>query len=512
MTALLATLPALSQQKIIWLNRMRTFEVERQIVANDSVQVHTGFRPLLESRIGGATNGEYVIPGRKYYYDFGLYTLRDHMVEITDENFRISLDIMFDLGANHDFNDTLNLDFNNFNIPATNTRGALLQGDIGEKFSFQSMLFETQRSLPPYLNDLADSLNVVPGEGRYKKLEGRKIDYNQSYGWMSWAMTPWLHITAGHGKHFIGNGYRSMLLSDGSYSYPFARTTLWLLDDKIQYQWMYAGLQTLERLPLGDVPESLFRKKSMSVSYLSISPIPQLELGLFESVIWQRWDSAVGTQPVNVESVIPIIGLNSGIHGMGALDHAVLGANGRWTTPWNGWIYGQFVTDGPAAGRYGYQLGAKFFDVLTDRLHVQLEYNLAEPGLFTHPYAHQEYSHFNQSLAHPSGTHFEEVIVGAYYQYKRWFLNLRQHYLDHAITSSGSILPGASDVGFETVPFIARSTVTSIELGALLNPKSNLNFTVGYQYRDQTRGGHVDVMNWVWFSWRTSIWNFYTDF
>ena len=47
----------------------------------------------------------------------------------------------------------------------------------------------------------------------------------------------------GHGKHFIGNGYRSLLLSDNSFNYPFLRiqTTF----GKIQYTNLYAELQDI---------------------------------------------------------------------------------------------------------------------------------------------------------------------------------------------------------------------------------------------------------------------------
>ena len=514
---LAAAATAFAQQKNLWLNRQRTFEVERQLVHNDSTPVHSALRPLLESRVGAASDGEYLVPDRKYYYLFGSKMLREHLGSINEVGFQLTLDPLFDLGVNYDWNDTLQLNILEsgrvgFNLPATNTRGALLQGDIGMKVSFQSMLYETQMAYPQWLFNQADSLGVVPGQGRFKLVEGRKLDYNQSYGWVSWKAAEWLQLQAGHGKHFIGHGYRSMLLSDAAFNYPYIRSTAYALNDKLQYTWMYAGLQTLERLPRGDVPESLFRRKALSMAYLSYIPIPELEVGLFESVTWQRWDSAQGTQPIAPESLLPVLG--TGILGKGFDDmaHVVAGVNLRYTLPFGGWLYGQFVTDGPADGRYGYQVGAKFFDVLVQRLHLQAEYNFASEGLYTHPAWHQEYSHFNQPLAHPSGTHFDEFILGLYYQYKRWFLDVRQHYLDRDLTASGNIFPGASDQGFTTSPFISRSTTTSVQLGVMLNPVTNMQLTLGYQYRDQTIGPQVEVANWTWIRWKTALWNHYTDF
>lgn len=509
---LLCTFTATAQQKNLWLNRYRMSEVERHLVRNDSSAVHSAFRPLLESRVDSAANGEYLVPDRKYYYAFGAKMLREHLIDIEADGFHITIDPLFDFGPNYDLVDTLTLNFRNFNIPATNSRGAILQGDIGSKFSFQSLFYETQMAYPPFLFALADSLNVIPGQGRYKKVEGAKLDFNQSYGWLNWQPAEWLNLSAGHGKHFIGHGYRSMLLSDASFNYPYIRATAYALSDKLQYSWMYAGLQTLERLPLGDVPESLFRRKGFSMAYLSYIPTPNLEIGWFESVVWQRWDSLSGTHPVQAESLLPIIGSGLALQGFGSTAHVLTGLNVRYTLPFGGWLYGQAVSDGPSDGRFGYQVGVALFDVLIDRLNLRAEYNYASEGLYTHSAFHQEYSHFNQSLAHPTGTNFDETILAASYQYKRWFIDLRQHWLDHDLTASGNILPGATDQGFASSPFIARSTVTSVELGALLNPVTNMRISIGYQYRDWTVGHQVSLSHWTWIRWKTSLWNHYSDF
>ena len=150
---LAAAATAFAQQKNLWLSRQRTFEVERQLVQNDSTAVHSALRPLLESRVGAASDGEYLVPDRKYYYLLGSKMLGEHFGSINEGGFQLTLDPLFDLGVNHDWNDTLQLNILEsgrvgFNLPATNTRGALLQGDIGMNVSFQYMLYETQMTYP----------------------------------------------------------------------------------------------------------------------------------------------------------------------------------------------------------------------------------------------------------------------------------------------------------------------------------------------------------------------------
>lgn len=54
----------------------------------------------------------------------------------------------------------------------------------------------------------------------------------------------------------------------------------------------------------------------------------------------------------------------------------------RGLSPTKGYLYGQFATDGPDAGRYAYRAGMRWFDVLRKDLHVQLEYNPHEPFMY----------------------------------------------------------------------------------------------------------------------------------
>jgi UDP-GlcNAc:undecaprenyl-phosphate GlcNAc-1-phosphate transferase len=47
-----------------------------------------------------------------------------------------------------------------------------------------------------------------------------------------------------------------------------------------------------------------------------------------------------------------------------------------------GYVYGQFATDDPAKQRYAYQGGVRWFDVIRKDLHLQLEYNGAQPFMY----------------------------------------------------------------------------------------------------------------------------------
>ena len=77
----------------------------------------------------------------------------------------------------------------------------------------------------------------------------------------------WLSFQAGHGKNFIGDGYRSLLLSDNAFNYPYLRTTFTF--GKLQYNVMYASFQNIldGRYTLSAGSEPLFKKKQATFHY-----------------------------------------------------------------------------------------------------------------------------------------------------------------------------------------------------------------------------------------------------
>jgi hypothetical protein len=259
----------LSQQHLLFLNPITQNDVERSL---DSSAVHIAMKPLLESRLDLSHTRGFAKDTTKYYYLGGLKLWRDHLVKLEKEDFKLYIDPLFDLMLTVDladtsaYRDSLRL-FNN-------TRGLIVQGSIGNNLSFQTGVLETQVKLPLYQKYMADSMLVIPGMGRWKVYKTSGYDYSMSFGYLSLKLRPWLHAAWGYGKNFIGHGYRSVLLSDASFSYPYMRASAYALQGKLQYTSIYASLQTLERMPLGEVPESLFKRKAASFHYLSWTPIP----------------------------------------------------------------------------------------------------------------------------------------------------------------------------------------------------------------------------------------------
>ena len=207
-------------------------------------------------------------------------------VEPHNENFKLRLDPILNLETGIDFSDTINRRLYN------NTRGFIAAGSIGKDFYFETMFAENQSFFPNYLYNYANANTVIPGQGRWKAFKSGGFDYAFSSGYFSYQALKNLNIQIGHGKQKIGNGYRSLLLSDNAFNYPYARFTQQWFKGRVQYSNIYAMFMNL--VPATKIPvknaERLFQKKAASFQYLSINATKYLNIGFFQGMIWQAGD------------------------------------------------------------------------------------------------------------------------------------------------------------------------------------------------------------------------------
>ncbi|NJO92970.1 MAG: hypothetical protein HC831_31435 [Chloroflexia bacterium] len=104
-----------------------------------------------------------------------------------------------------------------------NTRGIEFKGDIGRRFSFYTAFYENEARFAPYITDYVNEHRVAPGQGAVKILGNSKFDFSRASAYFTIKASKNITIQAGHYKHFIGEGYRSLLLSDNSFNYPYLR-------------------------------------------------------------------------------------------------------------------------------------------------------------------------------------------------------------------------------------------------------------------------------------------------
>lgn len=505
-----------AQQKNVPLNRFYTQEVERVLLA-DSVIHQTAFKPFLESRIPlerivGFAKDDTL----KTYYDLTKLLLKSHLISIQGENYKLLLDPLFDLSFAYDFIDTSHYAKSNNLI--SSTRGFQAMGDLGDKFSFQTGFYETQTYLPSYLRSFVDSTGVAPGFGRVKAYNSVGFDYAMAYGNISYSPTSWLNLHFGTGKHFIGHGYRSILLSDAAFNYPFIKASTSFFNNKLQYTTIYAMLQTQSRLPLGEVPESLFKRKSASFHYLSWAPHKRIEIGIFEGITWKIYDAEQGTVPQPYGAYTPIIGVNSAIHGLSSVNNVMLGANLKFQTNKHSYIYGQLAIDDLNKSALGYQIGFKYFDLLTPRLDVQVEWNQLDNWLYASRNPIQNYVHVNQPIGHPTGAATQELLGILHYRWRRILGQLKYNQIFHSTGPEGDWRYHYSTIEEGSATYPVRYTQhLDINLGVLINPKWNCQFQIGYLNRlDQIRIENPDNTerrtSLLYFTLSTNLINQYRDF
>ncbi|MFM7235128.1 MAG: hypothetical protein ACKOZM_11130, partial [Flavobacteriales bacterium] len=295
-------MPILGQQSSIPLQRLWTIESERLALSNDSTPTHLAEKPFLAKKTIG-TDELIWLEQTRTYSKVGAKIFRDHLVDVRKDDYRITLDPLFDITGGRDVADTGA--FHSANL-LFNQRGIQLSGDIGSKFSFQTAFFETQAIAPDYIRRIHDASGVYPTYGRTKAFGETGYDFAMATSLLTYAPGKNITLQMGQGQQFYGHGYRSLLWSDASFVHPFAKASFDFFGGKLHYSILYTELRSLERLPKGEVPESLFKPKSASVNYLSLVPSKYIEIGLFESTVWNRFDST-GTHPPSLWAAIPIV-------------------------------------------------------------------------------------------------------------------------------------------------------------------------------------------------------------
>ncbi len=504
-----------SQQKNISLNRFFSQEVERAYIGDRVEFIHTASKPYLESQIDIERVDGLRKDTTKVYYVGSGKLFKRHLFSIKKDDYFLAIDPLFDFSFGNDISDTT-AGYSGRSL-YMNQRGLQFLGDVGKQFSFQTSFYESQAFVPWYLRQQVVATGVYPGFGRTKPFKVQGFDFAMANGWVNYSPKPWISVQFGQGKNFIGNGYRSLLLSDAAFSYPYIKAILTSPDKKWQYNTMYASLQTLERLPRGEVPESLFKRKGGSFHYLSWVPTPGIELGLFEGIIWERYDSS-GTKPQPYGGYIPVMGVNTALNGYGNMNHVITGVNARFIVTKHSFVYGQFVTDDISSLRFGYQLGMKYFDLGIKNLDIQLEWNSLASNLYTSHYSLQSYSHVNQPLGHPSGPATQEMLAILNYRKHRFITQVKLNRISHSTGPEGN---WASDPNIILTNIAAWPVhyvdQIDVNVGIFVNPVTNFQLSIGYTGRtDRTDFNWMNDAkqrtDYLYVSVRTNLINRYTDF
>ncbi len=299
-----------------------------------------------------------------------------------------------------------------------NSRGISLRGLIGRKVAFDFYLTDNQERDPLYVQRWIASHSAVPGARFYKDFKGPGgVDYFDARGSVSFNASKYIDIQLGYDKNFIGDGYRSLFLSDFSGNALFLKinTRIW----KFNYENLF-----MELIPDGPRARgnSLLPRKYFRMNYLSINATKWLNVGIFDAVMFGRKDH------FDFQYLNPVIFLRAAESDIGSKDNALVGLNVKANIKKKVQVYGHLLLDefkfremiknnGYWANKFGYQAGLRYPDAFgIPNLDLQLESNRVRPFTYSHFDSVSDYTHYNQPFAHPVGANFQERIAIIKYQ------------------------------------------------------------------------------------------------
>ena len=497
---------------------------------------HSASKPLLFSEVGR-------------YYDFeaerdemlqdrstlaGRKLWNEHLVRFQTDKYWFTLDPGFDLQIGKDFEQT------SHDFTYNNGRQFIVQGGLGKKFNFYSVIYESQGRFAEYYNRFAESIKpaggdpaIVPGRGVAKTFMDEGYDYPVAEGYLSFTPAEFINIQFGHGKNFIGDGYRSLLLSDNASPYPYLKlnTNFW----KIKYTNTWMSLRDVRPQV---VNSGSYRTKYIANHYLSLNVSKRLNLGFFESVMWEN-DNDRG---FDINYLNPVIFYRAIEFATGADGgNAIIGLTGKYKISNQMYAYGQWLIDefssedifggeGSWKNKLGFQAGLKYFNAFkVDNLFLQAEYNQVRPYTFSHNSITLNYGHNNQSMSHLWGANFREFIAIARYKKDRMYGSAKLIFGERGFDFSETgdyygqdIYRNEEDRPFDTGVEIGQGNTTNsfyseFEAGYIVNPTTNLKLFASFIYRDfnpqtKTLTNFENSTTWINFGLRTDIFNWYFDY
>tara|TARA_B100000945_G_scaffold321517_1_gene336592 strand:- start:5252 stop:6142 length:891 start_codon:yes stop_codon:yes gene_type:complete len=281
-----------------------------------------------------------------------------------------------------------------------------------------------------------------------------------------------------------------------------------------------------------------YRTKYMANHYLSLNVTKRLNIGLFESVIWEN-DNNRG---FDINYLNPVIFYRAIEFSTGARGgNALIGLSGKYKLSNYLNAYTQVIIDEFSSSdifggkkswknKLGYQLGLKYFDAFkVPNLFLQLEYNQVRPYTYSHNTEVLNYGHNNQSLAHLWGANFRELIAIARYKKDRWYGMAKVIYGKRGFDYDNDFYSYGGDIyrNYEDRPFdngvkigqgnTGISFFGQLETGYIINPETNLKLYGSFIYRNMntdinTRNNFDISTSWLNFGIRTDIFNWYYDY
>ncbi len=454
----------------------------------------------------------------------------EHLVQVDKEDHTFYLDFMPDLQIGSEILG----DENHANW--LNTRGIQMGLQLKDKFSLYTNFFESQGRFPKYLSEYMVEHKVVPGQGTVQNLKNGTQDWMYATASMTYDFSPYFQTTLAYDKNHIGDGYRSVLLSDFSSNYTQLKFTGEI--GNVQYTSVWAYMLDPKN-PRKDLLDSTARygdgSKWGAFQYIDWNATNRLSLGFYQAIVWAN-QTAGGNRGFDFNYLNPGIFLRPvESNNSSSPDKMFLGVNGKYKILNNLTAYGQFLlgeftakeffsTSGYIHNKWGAQLGLRGYNTFgVKKLNFLVEYNLVRPYTYQHFTSTSNYSNHGEPLAHPRGANFREYLAIGNYSWKRFDFSVHGMYTtfgsdpNDETNFGGNIFKSYRTYLNEYGNKIGQGVKNNLyyadaKIAYVLNPKYNLRLELGYTHRiRQIEDAATQRSGVLSFGLRSSFRNFYGD-
>jgi hypothetical protein len=311
----------------------------------------------------------------------------EHLFDVKEKDFTFYADYLPDLLIGQELNDK--------KTTWLNTRGVQAGGTIGKKFFFYTSVYENQAHYPNYIDDYVSATGMVPGLA-YDFNGGAKDtkDYFYATSLIGFAPSDVVSIETGLDKTFIGDGYRSILMSDFSSNYPLLRLKV-NLGKKVQYMsmWTYLQDQNAEKFGTLHPPN---RAKWGVFHYIDWNITNRASIAFFNALIAPDAYDDGTKHGFDINYINPVYFVKSWGPSGPIPDNTYVGFNAKYkvlnkTTVYGQWMYDQQSND--QNSKQAFQLGFRGADLFKiNSFNYLFEFNTAKPYTYASPIPLTSYS------------------------------------------------------------------------------------------------------------------------
>ncbi|MQP28428.1 gliding motility protein RemB [Sphingobacterium faecium] len=426
----------------------------------------------------------------------------EHLIEVSKEDYTFYADFLPDLTIGKDM-------MGDKRRTWMNSRGFQAGVTLGEKFTFYTSATENQAVFPQYLSDYIDEKRVVTGQGTTKFGSGNEKDWMNATASLTYDFSKYFQATVAYDKNFIGDGYRSLLLSDFSSNYTHLKFTGTIGHVQYTSVWAYMNDPTNKRSDQFGATDRYGDGKKWGVfQYIDYNATNRFSIGFFQAITWANQDAA-GKRGFDFTYINPVMFLRPvESNNSSSPDKMFLGLNSKYKVLKNVTAYGQFLLGeftakeffagkGYVHNKWGAQFGVRGFDIFdVKNLNFLVEYNTARPYTYAHFDSGSNYSNNAEPLAHPLGANFREIVGIANYAWKRFDFSAQLNYNQKGLDpEDGTNMGGDIFQSYRTFPnrydnhigqgIKSQVVYADAKAAYVLNPKYNLRFEIGYSQRYQ---------------------------